>query len=267
MSIKNGVVTLGNDQMDYVRFGRGQQTLILLPGLGEGLRTVKGTALPMALLYRAFGRRYTVYMFSRKRVLSTADTTENMARHLKKAMDALSIDRAAVVGVSMGGMIAMHLAADYPEKVEKLVLVVTAARSNPLLTETVEEWMKLAEQNDHTAFMASNVKRIYSTGYCRKNRWMIPLAGCLTKPKSYERFLIQARACLSHDAFDKLSRITAPTLVIGGEQDLALGSEPSRELAGEISGAKLLMYSQWGHGLYEEAGDFQQQVLAFLQET
>ena len=47
--IRNGTLTLKNGQMDYIRFGSGEKVLVMLPGLGDGLRTVRGTALPMAL--------------------------------------------------------------------------------------------------------------------------------------------------------------------------------------------------------------------------
>ena len=66
---KNGVLKLGDTAMDYIRFGNGKRTLVILPGLGDGLRTVKGTALPMALMYRLFARNFTVYAFSRKNQL------------------------------------------------------------------------------------------------------------------------------------------------------------------------------------------------------
>ena len=105
---------------------------------------------------------------------------------------------------------------------------------------------------------------IYSEEYYRKNKWMAPVVGKLTKPKSYDRFFIQAEACLTHDAYGQLSRIQAPTLVIGGEKDLALGGDPSREIAAAIPNAQLHMYDQWGHGLYEEEKSFNQLVLDFL---
>ena len=179
-------------------------------------------------------------------------------------MDILGIGKADVFGVSMGGMIAQHLAADFPQKVGKLVLTVTAARNNPILTESIEEWTDLAKSGDHAAFMDSNLRRIYSEEYYRKNKWMIPAVGQLTKPKSYDRFFIQANACLTHDAYDKLMDIQAPTLVIGGEKDLSLGGDASKEIAEKIPHAQLKMYPQWGHGLYEEAKDFNQLVLDFL---
>ena len=252
--------------MDYVRFGSGEKILIMLPGLGDGLTTVKGTALPMAVMYRIFAKDYTVYMFSRKNDLPAGVTTRDMARDQAEAMEVLGIQKADVVGVSMGGMIAQHLAIDYPERIGKLVLAVTSARANPVLIDSVKEWMAHARRGDHTALMDSNVKKIYSDAYYRKNKWLVPVMGKVTKPKSYDRFLKQAEACLNHDAFHGLERIQAPTLVIGGEKDRVLGSEAAREIAARIPGAQLLMYEKWGHGVYEEETTFNRSVLYFLME-
>ena len=249
---------------DYIRFGRGARNLIILPGLGDGLRTVKGTAAPMAWMYRIFAKDFTVWMVSRRDDLPEDHTTRDMAADLKDLMDALGIERADILGVSMGGMIAQWLAIDHPDRVEKLVLTVTASRPNEILEDAVNTWMAQARAGDHTALMGDNLRRIYSEGYCRKNSWMIPMLGVLTKPKSYDRFLIQASACLHHDTFDHLPHIQAPTFVIGGGRDKALGADASAELAGKIPGAMLKIYPQWGHGLYEEAKDFNAVVLDFL---
>ena len=261
---KNGTLNIENTAMEYIRFGTGKRVLIMLPGLGDSLRSMKGTALPMAVMYREFAKDFTVYAFSRKNKLPNGCTTRDMARDQAEAMAALGIERADVFGVSMGGMIAQWLAIDYPEKVNQLILTVTSARPNPVLNESIAEWTDCAQRGDHTAFMDSNLRRIYSESYCRKNGWMVPLMGKLTKPKSYDRFFIQAEACLTHDAYDDLHLIQAPTLVIGGEQDKTLGGEPSGEIAAKIPNAELKMYPQWGHGLYEEAKDFNRTVLGFL---
>lgn len=263
---KNGTLKLGDTTMDYIRFGTGEKTLVILPGLGDGLQTVKGTALPMAFMYRLFAKDYTVYGFSRRNVLPVGSTTRDMARDQAEAMERLGIRKADIFGVSMGGMIAQYLAIDYPDKVGKLILTVTSARTNPILTESIGEWVSCARRGDHTALMDSNVKRIYSEDYYRKNQWLVPIMGKLTKPKSYDRFYVQADACLTHDAYGKLHQIKAPTLVVGGEQDKALGGDPSREIAARIPGAQLRMYEQWGHGLYEEAKDFNGMILTFLQK-
>ena len=261
---KNGTLQIGGTTMDYIRFGTGERILVMLPGLGDGLRSMKGTALPMAFMYREFAKDFTVYAFSRKNVLPESYTTCDMARDQVEAMEQLGIGCADIFGVSMGGMIAQHLAIDYPEKVGRLILTVTSARPNPILIESIDEWVSCAKRDDHTALMDSNVRRIYSEGYYRKNKWMVPIMGKLTKPKAYDRFFLQADACLTPDAYESLSQIQAPTLVIGGEKDLALGGDASREIAAKIPSSELRMYEQWGHGLYEEAKDFNKVLLDFL---
>lgn len=264
MHASSGTVQLREGSMDYIRFGSGERMLVLLPGLGDSLRSIRSTALPAALLYRAFARRYTVYMFSRKQPLPMGCTTRQLAADQSEAMDALGITRTDLIGISMGGMISQHLAADDPERIGRLVLVVTCHRSNPILVESVNEWMDCACRGDHTALMESNVRRIYTEDYYRRNKWLIPIVGRLTRPKSYERFLMQAQACLNHNAAEQLPRIQAPTLVIGGERDAALGGTPSREMAEAIPNARLKMYPNGGHGLYDEEKDFQSRILEFL---
>ena len=220
----------------------------------------------MALMYRMFAKDFTVYAFSRIEPMPEGYATRDMARDQAEAMTRLGIERADILGVSMGGMIAQWLAIDFPESVEKLILTVTCARPNPVLKESIDEWVSCAKRDDHTAFMESNLRRIYSERYYRSNRWMVPFLGRLTKPKSYQRLYIQSEACMNHDAYGSLAEIRAQTLVIGGEQDLALGADASREIAARISGAELRMYVQWGHGLYEEAKDFNSMVLDFLRK-
>ena len=51
--------------MDYVTFGKGKQPLVIIPGLGDGLQTVKGMAQMLSLAYREFAKIYKVYVFSR----------------------------------------------------------------------------------------------------------------------------------------------------------------------------------------------------------
>ena len=261
---KDGIVKIGDSEMEYVRFGCGEKILVMLPGLGDALRTMKGTALPVALMYRIFAKDFTVYVFSRKDAMPERYTTREMARDLAEAMEKLGIAKAHIFGVSMGGMIAQHFAIDYAEKVEKLILVVTSSKPNEILKESIDEWVSYAKKGDHIGFMDSNLRRIYSEKYYRKNKWMATVMGILTKPKSYARLFIQAQACLHHNAYENLGKITAPTLIIGGEKDMSLGGEASREIAEKIPDADLLMYPKWGHGLYEEEKGFNQVVLDYL---
>ena len=65
---KNGQLKLEETSVDYIRFGTGEKYLILIPGVGDGLRTVRGSAIPFSFLYRMFAKEYTVFAFSRRTI-------------------------------------------------------------------------------------------------------------------------------------------------------------------------------------------------------
>ena len=261
---KNGRISIGDTEMDYISFGRGNKNLIMIPGVGDGLTTVKGLAIPMAFLYRMLSDDYRVYFFSRKNHLGDGCSTRDMADDQAEAMRKLGISKAMVLGVSQGGMIAQHLAIDYPDLVEKLVLTVTLSRQNPTVRQALGKWTELAKRGDHKALMIDNAEKSYSEKYLKKYRLIYPMLGVIGRPKSYERFLIQINSCLHHDTYDDLDKIKCPTLVIGGDNDKIVGVNAAAELAEKIPNSELFIYKGLGHGLYEEAKDFNSRVLSFL---
>ena len=261
---KNGNVKIGNTDMDYISFGSGKKILIMIPGLGDGLMTVRGKALPMACMYGIFAKDFTVYMFSRTNELEEGCTCRDMARDLKEAMDKLGIEKANVLGVSQGGMIAECLAIDYPEKVERLILTVTIGRQNEVLQSVVRSWIEFARQNKFGEVMKDVTVRMYTEEWARKYRFIIPLLGLYPAPKNPARFITMATACIIHDVYDELDKISAPTLVIGGGKDRTVGPDAAGELAAKIKGSELLIYPEYGHGLYDQAKDFNQKVYDFF---
>lgn len=263
---KNCKLEIGNTSMNYAVFGNGEKKLIMIPGLGDGLRTDNKLAHMYALLYGKFAKDYKVYVFSQKTEMPDRYSTRKMARDMKDAMDMLGVKQADVIGVSLGGMIAQHLAADYPEAVGKLVLVVTSARKNQYIQAAISSWIEMAKRGDYRRLMVDNLKKMYTKAYLEKNKWMMSVAGKIGKPKSYDRFIIMANACMHHDAYEKLEKICANTLIIGGALDRTVGAKASKELAEKIPDAKLKMYEEYGHALYDEAKDFNQTVLDFLKE-
>lgn len=260
---QNARLHLSAGEMDYIRFGSGQRTLVMIPGVGDGLKTVRGMALPFALLYRALARDFTVYVFSRREELAPHTGTREMAGDLNEAMETLGLRDAALVGVSQGGMIAQWLALDHPEKVGKLVLTVTLSRPNDTAREAVACWTEMAERGDYKGIMLDTAERSYSPKRIRQARLTTKLMGNYGRPGSFERFLIQAESCVSHDAYEELPRISCPTLVIGGTEDRIVTGRASEEIAAQIPGSVLYLYEGLGHGLYEEAPDFLKRVADF----
>ncbi|MBR2294924.1 MAG: alpha/beta hydrolase [Clostridiales bacterium] len=263
---KNGCVTVGDTEMYYVAFGDGKRNLVVLPGLSDGLTTVKGKAWLLAPSYKRFFHEFTVYMFSRKNDMPEGYSIADMADDQVTAMKDLGIDRACVLGVSQGGMIAQSIAIRHPEIVERLILAVTAPYANMVVTDAVSSWIDMADRGDHRALMVDTAEKMYSEGYLKKNRRYFPLIAKFTKPKTYDRFLKNTNAILRFDVRDELSKIICPTLIIAGSNDNTVGNDAPVELKDGIANSELFVYEGLGHGAFEEAKDFYDRVLAYCRD-
>ncbi len=260
---KDGAVKIGDTEMYYVSFGKGKKNLVVLPGLSDGLATVKGKGMLLSAPYKRFFNDYTVYMFSRKNQMPEGYTIRQMAADQVYAMKQLGIEKACVLGVSQGGMISQCIAIDYPEIVDKLILAVTAPWANEVAREAVGGWIEMAKKDDQVTLMVDTADKMYSDAYLAKNRKLFPLIARVTKPKSYDRFLKNAYAILSFDARDELSKISAPTLIIAGSDDKTVGNDAKDELHSGIAGSELYVYEGLGHGAFEEGKDFYDRVYEF----
>ena len=263
---KNDSIEIEDTSVDYISFGKGKKNLILIPGLGEGLKTMKGMAKPFAIMYKKFAKDYKVYVFSRRNKLPEGFSTEDMANDLIRHMNTLGIEKADIVGVSQGGMIAEYIAINAPEKVNKLVLVVTVARANELMIESAKDWLEKAYKNDYKGIMIDIAERGYTEKYLKKTRKYYNLLAVMGKNVKFDRFIVEANACINHNAYDKLNKIKCPTLIIGAKEDKVLGIVGSEELAEKIKDSEIYVYEDYSHGVYEEAKDFNSRVLEFLRK-
>lgn len=259
-----GQVPLGDDLMNYAEFGTGERVLVMIPGLSDGFAPVsRFQALFLAIGFRQLAGEFHVYCFSRRNNLLSGSTTRDMARDQAAAMKALDIKRADVLGVSQGGMIAQYLAIDYPELVSRLVLAVALPNQNETVQSVVPRWMELARQGAHKKLMIDTAEHSYSDDYLLKYRLLYPFLG-FGKPKSFDRFLVQAASCLGHDAHGELHKISCPTYIIGGDDDRIVGTAAAGQLAAAIPDSKLYVYKGLGHAAYEEAADFQMRIKKFF---
>lgn len=263
---KNGRIKMKNNRMDYVVFGNGTRNLVMIPGVGDGLKTVSKMALPFSLLYHRYTKDYRVYVFSRKAKLEKGYTTRDMATDQARAMKCLGIRAADVIGISQGGMIAQFLAIDYPELVNRLILAVTLPKSGPIIKRRVQQWVKYVEKNRYEQLMTDIVWRMYSKQYFARNGWLCPLAGRILSFGSHERFRIIALAGATHNAAEELGKIRAKTLIIGAGKDRVVGVSGSRKLARLIPDSQLIIFENDEHGVYDEAKDFHDKVLNFLEQ-
>ena len=251
--------------MDYVTFGKGKKSLVIIPGLGDGLQTVKGMAMPFSITYRILAERYKIYVFSRINELRQNYTTRDMAADVAEAMETLNLDAAYVMGISQGGMIAQWLAANFPEKVEKLVLAVTTAKLSNLGRERISRWLNLSQSGTYKDLMIDIARHSYTTKSFGKFKYLYRIMGIFGRIKDKQRIAIQAISCLRHDSLAVLGKIKRPTLIIGAEEEDVLGVGASLELHQHIKDSQLTILPDCGHALYEQHKDFQKRVLVFLE--
>ena len=266
MSSTKGKTLYFNDKsMDYVIFGKGKKPLVIVPGLGDGLQTVKGMAQMLALTYREFAKVYKVYVFSRINELRQGYTTRDMAADVAEAMEILNLDTAYVMGISQGGMIAQWLVADFPEKVQKLILAVTTAKLSNLGRERISCWLNLSQTGTYKDLMIDIARHSYTTKSFGRFKYLYRIMGIFGRIKDKKRIDIQAVSCLKHDSLAFFEKISCPTLIIGAEKDDVLGVDGSLVLHQHIKDSQLTILPECGHALYEQNKDFQKRVLVFLE--
>ncbi|HEY7366011.1 MAG TPA: alpha/beta fold hydrolase [Methylomirabilota bacterium] len=249
-------VRVGDIEMFYTAAGSGEP-LILITGLG-------GDHLSWGFQVAALAERYRVIAFDNRGAGQTDApdfpyTTRMMAEDTRGLMDALGIDRARVVGVSMGGMIAQELALHHPDRVRALHLGCTLARPDAYLIALSASWRELRTQmGRETALRALGPWLFAAATYNARPEFveMIFQNGLANPhPQSLTGFLRQSEAVASHDTLDRLAGITCPTLVSVGEEDILLPPRFSQELAARVPGARLDLVPGGGHVYFWEHSD------------
>jgi 3-oxoadipate enol-lactonase len=195
-------------------------------------------------------------------------TLEQMADDALAVLDAAGIETAHVVGASMGGVISQIVAVKYPNRVRSLTLVCTACRNHPWRQELLQSWAKTAADKGMIEVGKEAAQWVMSPRSFRRLvpafTWMGPLAAL--RPR--HSFVSQIDAILNtrEDLVDQLSTITAPTMVIVGNQDILTPRGDSEEIAERIPNAELVVISGAAHGLMmEHSSTFNRILIEFLQ--
>ena len=197
-------------------------------------------------------------------------TLEQMADDAIAVLDAAGIETAHVVGASMGGVISQIVAVKYPHRVRSLTLVCTACRNHPWRQDLLQTWARTAEEKGMIEVGKEAAQWVMSPRSFRRLvpafTWMGPLAAL--RPR--HSFVSQIHAILDtrEDLVDQLSTITAPTMVIVGNQDILTPRGDSEEIAERIPNAELVVISGAAHGLMmEHSSTFNKILIEFLQRT
>jgi pimeloyl-ACP methyl ester carboxylesterase len=193
-------------------------------------------------------------------------TQLHYVRDLQAAMTRLGIARAAIVGQSMGGLIAHHFAIEHPDRVSKLVLVgtaPTAAASDIVGGSVMDDIISLTDPIDPSFVRLAQTEQIRSA---------VPPE--VVDSIVYESTKVPARVwreamagMLAENHAHRLGEIRCPTLVLYGDGDIFFTREDQDRLAQAIPNCRLKIYPGVGHGVHwEQPRAFARDLVAFLAE-
>jgi 3-oxoadipate enol-lactonase len=195
-------------------------------------------------------------------------STQDLAADTLGLMDALGVAQAQVVGRSMGGAVAQHMALMAPQRVQSLVLCASFAQLDPLGRRVLLNMREALEWRHSWADHARHsVQNFVSAAFFNEERDKVAaierLIGGETRLQAcYSR---QNEACQNHDTLGQLARIRQPTMVMGGDADPICSMSATRALAQGIPDARLEVFEGASHFfLMEQPARFNQLLLDWL---
>ena len=263
-------VKVGDINIYYEMHGEGDP-LVLIPGLAS-------SSSEFIRIIPALSQSYRVVAVD-NRGAGQSDkpdipyTLDMMADDLAGLVDEIGIKAAHIFGVSMGGMIVQHFALGYPEKVISLILGCTTP-GGPHSIGFEEAQNTVDPERHETLTVEESARALLSNLFTKKfidnnpelvEEWV---ALYLKNPPDPVGRIRQFQAVFSHDTYESLPYIKAPTLVITGDEDKMIPPGNSTVLASKIPNSKFVILEGVGHGFCTEVlEDTTRTILDFLEQN
>ena len=250
----------------YERRGDGPR-LLFINGSGATLATT-------AFLVDVFAARFDVASHDQRGLGHTSAppgpySMRDYAADAIAVLDDLDWDRCAVVGISFGGMVAQELAVTVPERVERLVLACTSSGGAGEPSYPLHELTALGDAERDALSMQLMDSR-FDAAWLAAHASDRFLADAMTQGRRVEKTDEQRRgeyeqlqARRFHDVFERLSHITAPTLVASGRYDGIAPPRNGQAIAAHIPGAEYREY-EGGHAFFAQDRVAFPEILDFL---
>ena len=185
-----------------------------------------------------------------------------LGRDALAILDSLRINKVSWCGLSMGGMVGQWLGANAPERIERLVLSNTSSYFADKADR--DNRLKLVREKGIAAFAKANMERWFTQGFRERSPQTVAWMQEMFAATPLEGYVACAQAVRDMDHRDLLSKIKAPTLVIGGKQDPATPLEANEYIKSRIPGARLTVLDAAHLSNVEQPQAYTNAVLDFL---
>ena len=188
---------------------------------------------------------------------------------LEAVLDSLPYEKYVIMGISYGGEIAIQYAVKRPDRVKKLILANTCARTSDWLRKIGDGWNAVAKTGVGEAYYLTTIPVIYSTAfYEREGAWMDKREGVLipyfSRPEVLESLIRLTDSSRNYDFTDKVCEIKCPTLIISCSEDGLVPPTEQILLHEKIKGSHYVTINGSGHAsMYEDPLSFCALVLGF----
>jgi 3-oxoadipate enol-lactonase len=188
-------------------------------------------------------------------------STSSFADDALTVLDALGHDRFHVYGTSMGGRVAQMLALAAPDRVERLVMACTSPGGRHAL-ERSQDVRRVLSQPDRRARQRALFELFYTATWTGRPED----SNLLGDPTmTHEALRAHLRVSARHDAWDRLGRITTPTLLLHGTDDLMVPVDNARLIARRLPDVTVHIHEGGRHGFFEEfADELTPRIVGFL---
>jgi len=184
-------------------------------------------------------------------------TTEELADTMLALLDRLGIEKAHVVGRSLGGLIGQHMALKAPERVHTLILAASTAKVDRIGRRVLENMREILEWRDNWQDWARHSAHMFvSPAFYNDNpEAMARIEGLVgNEARSKISYINLNNAALAHDTSDRLGEIACPTLIMGGRVDQICSMQGTDEMTRGIPKAETVVFEKSSHFfLMEEA--------------
>lgn len=258
-------ISVGDCSLHYESHGSGEP-LLLVPGLG-GVGASFFKQIPeLAKHYRVIVHDHRGCGQSDKPIMQYS--LEQMAQDVLRLMDGLEIGRAHLLGHSTGGAIGQIIALEQPQRLHKLILSSTWTHGDAFFTRLFEARHALLKNLGPLGYIRGSTPNLYPGWWIAQNEKMIneqEKQQAAAFPPT-EVMLSRIEAIMRFDRREQISRIRTPTLVSVAADDSVTPPYFAQALAQAIPGAKLKVFTQGGHLLYQVVDkEYTAVVLEFLQ--
>jgi len=180
---------------------------------------------------------------------------EDFAQDAVRVLDAENISRCSVAGFSLGGVIALAVALQFPERVEKLALIGTPCGRSAEESSRAAQRIELLKQHGTAAIAEANRERWFTEEFQKAHPDVVEARVAQVKRSDPASYLHAFTVFSTTDFADRLSELAVPTLIVTGEHDLAATPRMARLMHERIAHSELHVVPSLRHSLLIEAPD------------